>query len=162
MDLRIRHADDRDLSTIVSLVRATLQDMEAVGGDPINQDKNFWKMYADTIVELIRKDDRLYLLAQTGSRSIGFLEGNINNAPAVFALKTSFHLGVVYVVPKYRQRGIATALIQEALGWASEQGCREADLNVLFNNAEANKLYKKLGFKVFQYALRMNLPMTES
>jgi hypothetical protein len=103
MDLRIRHADDRDCSTIVSLVRATLQDMEAVGGDPINQDKNFWKMYADNIVELIRKDDRLYLLAQAGSRSIGFLEGNINNAAA-------------------------------------------------------NKLYKKLGFKVFQYALRMNLP----
>jgi len=40
MDLRIRHADDRDCATILSFVRATLQDIEAVGGDPINPDKN--------------------------------------------------------------------------------------------------------------------------
>ena len=70
-----------------------------------------------------------------------------------------FHISVVYVVPKARRRGIATALVHEALRWAARQTCREADLNVLSDNDKARGLYKKIGFEVFQYKLRMKLPM---
>jgi ribosomal protein S18 acetylase RimI-like enzyme len=161
MDLRIRHADDRDCQSIVSFVQATLQDMESVGGHEVNYDEIFWQRYGEKIIEFIRQDERLYLLAQTGSSVLGFLEGKITKLHEVFAHKKSFHIGAVYVNPESRQRGIATSLVQEALRWASEQGCQEADLNVLFNNAKAKGLYKKLGFKVFQYELRMKLPTDE-
>jgi len=98
------------------------------------------------------------LLAQEGSDVVGYLEGKINKLHEVFSYKRSFHINAVFVNPESRQRGIATLLVKEALRYASEQGCQEADLNVLFNNDKAKGLYKKLGFKVFRYELRMKLP----
>ena len=75
--MRIRHADDRDCQSIVRFVQATLQGMESVGGHEVNHDKIFWQRYGEKIVEFIRKGDRLYLFAQTGSKVLGYLEGKI-------------------------------------------------------------------------------------
>jgi len=134
--------------------------MESVGGDPINPDEIFWNMYREKLVNSIPRDDRLYLLAQTDSGIAGFLEGKISDIHEVFAPKNVFHISVVYVIPECRLHGVATALVRDALRWASAQGCREADLNVLVNNANARGLYEKLGFEIYRYALRIELPMT--
>ena len=158
MGIQIRHADDRDAQLITGFTRATLREMESTGGDLSNHDRTFWKKYAENIVGSLRKDDRLYLLAQTENSIVGFLEGKIFELPEVFAYKKRFHISVVYVISGSRKQGIATALVQEALRWACDRGCQEADLNVLFNNEKARNLYKKLGFNVFQYQLRIKLP----
>ena len=158
MGMQIRHADDGDAQRITGFTRAALQDMESAGGDKINHDKIFWKMYAENIVASIRQGARLYLLAQTDPGIVGFLEGKIVTPHAVFIHQKIFHISIVYVIPESSRRGIATALVQEALEWAWDQGCREADLNVLFANEKARQLYKKLGFTVFQYQLRIKLP----
>ncbi|UCD78537.1 MAG: GNAT family N-acetyltransferase [Desulfobacterales bacterium] len=157
----IRHANDRDCQPIVRFVRATLQDMELVGGHEVKPDDNFWQRYGEKILEFIRKGDRLYLVVQSGSSLLGFLEGKIVKLHEVFTHKKCFHISAVYVIPDSRRRGIATSLIQEALRWASEQGCQEADLNVLFNNDKAKGLYEKLGFKVFRYELRKLLTRSD-
>jgi len=158
VNLRIRHADDSDYPTIVCLVRATLQDMESVGGHEVNQDENFWRKYADKIIQSIRKGDRLYLLAQTDRSIVGFLEGKIVKPNEVFTHRKIFHISLVYVILESRRQGIAASLAKEALRWASGQGCHEADLNVLLNNEKGSRLYKKLGFNLFQYQFRMKLP----
>jgi len=134
--------------------------MESVGGDPINPDEIFWNKYRETLVDSILGDDRLYLLAQTGNGIAGFLEGKIKDIHEVFTPKNVFHISVVYVMPESRCNGIATALVREALRWASGQGCREADLNVLSNNANARGLYEKLGFEIYRYALRVKIQIT--
>ena len=76
---------------------------------------------------------------------------------ASMAGRRGLWLDDLYVKPEFRRRGIATALVQDALEWALDRGCREADLNVLFNNEKARHLYQKLGFSVFQYQLRIKL-----
>ena len=157
MELKIRHADDRDGQFITSLIQATLQDMESIGGHEVNQDEDFWLTYAEKIITSIRKGDRLYLLAQTGSSIVGFLEGKIVSRHEVFADRKIFHLSIVYAIPESRRQGVATSLANEALRWASGQGCQEAELNALFNNDKAIGLYKKLGFNMVQYQLRMKL-----
>ena len=158
MNTRIRHADVRDRQSIVRCVRATLQDMESVGGHEVNPDESFWQRYGEQIIESIGKRDRLYLLAEGGSDVVGYLEGKINKLHEVFSQKKDFHISAVYVIPEYRQRKIATLLVKEAFRWAFEQGCQEADLSVLFNNDKAIGLYKKFDFKVFRYELRMKIP----
>ena len=158
--MQIRQANDRDCESIVRFVRATLHEMESVGGHDVNSNESFWQKYGEKLVEDIQKGDRLYLLAQTGSRVVGYLEGEIINLQALFAPKKCFHISVVYVIPESRQRGIATSLVKKALQWASEQGCREVDLHVLINNTNARRLYRKIGFKEFQFELRMKLPTT--
>lgn len=156
--MQIRQANDRDCESIVRFVRAILHDMASVGGHDVNLDERFWRSYGEKLANDIQKEDRLYLLAQTGSSVVGYLEGETIGLQALFAPKKCFHICVVYVIPESRQRGIATTLVTEALRWAAEQGCREADLNVLINNEKARRLYRKIGFKKFQYELRMKLP----
>jgi len=158
MGIQIRHADDRDGQCITGFIQATLRDMESVGGYEVRQDEGFWLTYADNIVEFIRQGARLYLLAQSDHRIDAFLEGNIVRPYEVFTRQKIFHISIVYVIPESRRRGIATALVRKALAWAWDQGCREADLNVLFANEKARRLYEKLGFNVFQYQLRIKLP----
>lgn len=157
MDIQIRHADNRDCQSIVDFIRATLTDMESVGGYEVKRDGEFWRWYSEEITGFIRKENRLYLLAQTARSVSGFLEGKIIRPREMFSHTSCFHISIVYVIPESRRHGIGTALVQEALRWAFERGCREADLNVLFNNEKAQRLYKKLGFEVFQYKLRMKL-----
>jgi len=159
--MQIRQANDHDSELIVRFVQATLHEMQSVGGHDVNSDENFWQRYGDKVVEDIQKRERLYLLAQKGSSVVGYLEGEIINLQAMFTPKKCFHISVVYVSPESRQRGIATSLVKEALRWASELGCREADLHVLINNENARRLYRKIGFKEFQFELRMKLPAPE-
>jgi len=139
--MQIRKANDRDCESIVRFIQATLREMESVGGHDVNSDESFWRRYGEKLTKDSQKGDRLYLLAQTGSSVVGYLEGETINLQELFAPKKYFHISVVYVIPESRQRGIATSLVKEALRWASEQGCREANLHVLINNENARRLY---------------------
>ena len=157
-NIQIRNANDRDCELIVRFLRAALQDMEAAGGHGVNSDETFWRDFAKKVIKTIQHNDRLYLLAQTGNTVVGYLEGKASALHEVFAFTKNFHLSAIYVVPEARNQGFATSLVQKALRWATEQGCQEADLNVLVNNRNAKGLYKKIGFTVFRYEMRMQLP----
>ena len=157
-NIQIRNANDRDCELIGRFLLAALQDMEAAGGHDVNSDETFWRDFTAKLFRTIQHNDRLYLLAQTGDIVVGYLEGKSSALHEVFAPKKNFHLNAIYVVPEARNQGIATSLVQMALQWATEQGCQEANLNVLVNNTNAKGLYIKLGFTVFRYEMRMQLP----
>lgn len=55
-------------------------------------------------------------------------------------------LSDIIVAPDRRGRGLGRRLIAGLLGWAHEQGCREAMLQVLETNEVARRLYRSLGF----------------
>ena len=157
--MKIRRAENRDSQTIALFIRATLQDMASVGGHAVNPDDSFWQQYPEALSKFVGLDDRLCLLAHNDGAALGFLAGEIVKLPDVFIPKKSFHMNAVYVIPESRKQGIATSLVQEALQWAVGRGCQEADLNVLFQNNKAKALYKKFGFEVFQYEMRMKIAM---
>ena len=155
----IRKANVRDCELIVRFLRAALQDMEAAGGHEVNSDETFWRDFTAKVFRSIQHNDRLYLLAQIENEVVGFLEGKSSALHEVFAPKITFHLDIIYVVPEARNQGIATSLLHEALRWATERGCRQADLNVLANNRNAEGLYKKIGFSIYRHEMRIQLPI---
>jgi ribosomal protein S18 acetylase RimI-like enzyme len=157
-NIQIRNVKDRDCELIVRLLRAALQDMEAAGGHDVNSDETFWQDFTEKVFKTIQHNDWLYLLAKTRNAVVGYLEGKASALHEVFEHKKIFHLSAIYVVPEARNQGIAISLVQTALRWATEQGCQEADLNVLVNSHNAKGLYEKLGFKVFRYEMKMQLP----
>ena len=157
-NLRIRNANVRDCELIVRFLRSALQDMEAAGGHEVNSDETFWRDFTAKVFRSIQHNDRLYLLAQIENEVVGYLEGKLRALHAVFVPKRTFHLNVIYVVPEARRKGIASALMHKALRWATEQGCLQADLNVLANNRNAEGLYKKIGFSIYRNEMRIQLP----
>jgi mycothiol synthase len=56
------------------------------------------------------------------------------------------YIGTVGVLPQYRGRGIAAALLEQTLGYLAEQGMQSATLFVENSNMSARKLYEKTGW----------------
>lgn len=53
----------------------------------------------------------------------------------------------MWVAPEWRGRGVAAALLDEALGWAWGRGMQVAHLGVNSANAGARRLYERAGFQ---------------
>ena len=53
------------------------------------------------------------------------------------------HVNAVFVKPAYRRRGIARRLMELAVAWARERGCRRVRLRA---SDEGRLLYQTLGF----------------
>jgi len=57
------------------------------------------------------------------------------------------HIFLLYVVPEHRRRGVGTALMCHAEGWAKARGDRQIGLQVFEVNQSAMNLYRNLGYQ---------------
>jgi ribosomal-protein-alanine N-acetyltransferase len=81
-------------------------------------------------------------------------EAEVNGAPRIVAMLVLWlaadeaHIATVAVHPDFRQRGIGSRLVTEALEAARAEGARRAFLEVRERNAAAQEMYRKFGFEV--------------
>jgi RimJ/RimL family protein N-acetyltransferase len=83
-----------------------------------------------------------HLIALEGDHVVGGLSIQRDDHPATRHVAT---LGM-FVVRSHRGRGIGTALMDEALGWARSFGIERVELTVYPHNEAAIALYRKFGF----------------
>lgn len=75
--------------------------------------------------DVLRRPDTAAFVAETPARAIG-----------VAAMSTSFGLEVglyaeledIYVVPDWRSRGVASALVEAGVTWARARGCHDVEI----------------------------------
>lgn len=58
----------------------------------------------------------------------------------------SAELKRMYLRPTYRGRGPGRALLEKAIGWASDQGCESIVLDTSTTMTDAQRLYESAGF----------------
>jgi len=63
----------------------------------------------------------------------------------------------LYVLEKYRNQGIASSLLNEALERCKKLKVKYVDINVMEKNEIAKKLYKKLDFIEYEVKLRKSI-----
>jgi ribosomal protein S18 acetylase RimI-like enzyme len=101
--------------------------------------------------------DRVLLVGAFHEGLPGFAHGKMVGVLMLNLLVSLEHAGEVgwieelYVRPDYRKRGLATRLLELALGWAEARGLRAVDLEVGLEGSEhepaaAQHLYQKKGF----------------
>lgn len=100
----------------------------------------------------------LYRIGQRGAPLLVFSDGQ-PLACALAVRSGSFVVLVdVAVHPAHRRQGLATALMQQALGWGAAQGGSDAILQVVAANSPARSLYGQLGFEpLYRYWYRHRL-----
>ncbi len=63
----------------------------------------------------------------------------------------------IYVIPEFRQQGIASALYHEVENWAQKSGASRLELHVWDFNTDAMSAYKAWGMKPQRYVLEKQL-----
>jgi ribosomal protein S18 acetylase RimI-like enzyme len=132
--LRIRAATRRDQAALQALSNA------AWAGTP-----DAFASRADEIAQLFSGQDRLVLVGESEGKPMGYLSG--------VQLGRTLGIEEVAVVPEFRRRGIARALV--ARGLANAEG---AVLSVDESNRAARALYRSLGFRQTARRLVMRRP----
>jgi ribosomal protein S18 acetylase RimI-like enzyme len=99
-----------------------------------------WNVPEEDIARKLVVQRELFLVAVEEGEVIGTAMGGYDG-----------HRGWVYYVvvsPRYRRRGIGTALMRRVEEGLAEIGCPKVNLQVRASNEEVVAFYKKLGYQV--------------
>ncbi|HEY3017793.1 MAG TPA: GNAT family N-acetyltransferase [Gaiellaceae bacterium] len=94
-----------------------------------------WADLSDTVREGVA------LVAEQDGDAVGFLFCVLGDTG-----RQTAHVTDIYVRPEARRQGIGQALLAEVLGPAREAGFDHVSLEVMLRNADARRLYERLGF----------------
>ena len=139
--IRVRRAGPSDAAALVALA-------EEVGGE-----EGRWILAAETWRSV--SDERRYLrTVQRNPDAAVFVAEDDGEIAARLSLSRDPHpssrhvadLGLM-VAQRYRRRGVATKLLDEAVEWARAFGIRKLELHVFPWNEPAIALYESFGFE---------------
>jgi len=100
--------------------------------------------------ESISSDKNLILFAKENKEMIGYIQCNYTKNP----YSKLGYIDDLFVLKKFRRKGIATKLIVEFTKILKKKGYKKLQMSVNTRNTNAISLYKKLGFEIFHYGLR--------
>ena len=131
----VREARPEDLNEIISINLMCLRE---------HYPDYFWRDH-------LQLWGKAFLVAEHNNKVVGYVmtrvERSIGYVSRFFPKKVG-HVVSIAVLPEFRRRGIATALMKEAIKRLKEiYGVKEVYLEVRISNEPAIKLYEKLGFQ---------------
>ena len=132
--MTIRRATNADQEVL----RELWEEFEAELGGPAYLRETWQEAWTD-LAETIKSG--LALLAEDEDKPVGFLFCILGDRGRKTAHVTDF-----YVRPEARSEGLGSALLAKVIGPAREAGLDHVSLEVLVRNADARRLYDRLGF----------------
>ena len=144
----IRVLDEERASTCDILLTKLIQD-ERQYDNSINKDfvvNNYFK-------NIIKNENNILLCYEEDN----IIKGYIYLKPVNNDSQKGYLIDGLYVDIKYRNNGIATKLIENALNVIKDTNVAVIDINVMANNSVAINLYKHFGFNEFRIGLRKNI-----
>ena len=134
-DFSLRKASEKDRESIEQLFIEMLQSIytneEAVG---------YKSGYLD---RFFAGGDDWICAAEAENRVVGYISVEVHKAPELFV-----YLDDLSVSVQFRNSGIGSALIREAIAFAGKINAKHIALHVESSNSQAIKLYERLGYSV--------------
>jgi ribosomal protein S18 acetylase RimI-like enzyme len=104
--------------------------------------------------ERMQKQESIIFVAIDGNKYAGFTQ--LYPSFTSVGMKRIWILNDLFVAATHRQKGVAQALITKVIEYSRETGRSKVVLSTAYSNANAQKLYEKLGFvkeEFFNYEL---------
>ncbi len=139
---QIREASAADLSRVMMINRLCLPE-------------NYTYFFFDAILQNYPKT---FLVAEIDGKIAGYIMCRVERGLSKLnklSMKKLGHIISIAVLPEYRRRGVATALLARAMKLLKDEyKCAEVYLEVRVSNNPAISLYRKLGFEVVKTSRR--------
>jgi len=146
----IRAATEKDVHRInESMIFIMNESVPLSEGDLQNNDR--FDENIPFLCDVINAQDGIILLSETDNDISGCLiaYGKLIPEGCPFYRKRNIlEIEQLFVMPAYRKRGIAKALLERVEQWGKENGFDEIALEVYKNNKHAKKLYDSSGYAV--------------
>jgi GNAT superfamily N-acetyltransferase len=149
----IRAAREADLATVIRFQQGIV-DAER----PFDSTLREGGIRYYDLEELIRADNVLFVIAELDGLSIGCGFARIDAAKGFLKHVREGYLGLMYVDPAFRGRGVNAKILEQLTRWCRSQGATELRLEVYPDNASARSAYEKAGFTPYMLQMRLALP----
>jgi GNAT superfamily N-acetyltransferase len=150
--LAIRRASLRDLGVILRFQRGVV-DAERPYDSTL---KDGAIRYYD-FEQLLNSEQVHFVIAELDGAAIGCGFARVDAAKPYVKHDRVGYLGLMFVEPAHRGRGVNSAVIVELKRWCRTRGVHELRLEVYPGNASAVKAYEKAGFMPQMLEMRMPL-----
>ena len=97
------------------------------------------------------------IVAEYGGEIIGFVSGEVFDAPKFKRIKVDSELISLYVKEEHRNKNVGALLAEEFIKWAKSQNADQVKIEPFYNNEKAIKFYKREGFENYVVMLRKKL-----
>jgi RimJ/RimL family protein N-acetyltransferase len=128
MSVVVRPSREDDRLPLARLYAEVAEERNGIGAEPpvdVEARAASWRLVGD-------------FLAEADGRIVGSI--HVEPSPHGFG-----EIGMA-VARDWRGRGVGSALLETAIGWAREQGLHKLSLDVFVHNERAIGLYRKFGF----------------
>jgi GNAT superfamily N-acetyltransferase len=107
------------------------------------------------IAALIASSEAFVAIAEIAGEPVGC--GFVRKAASRVFTEPSFHayIGLMYVTPDHRGRGVVSVLLDTLTAWAKSVGLFDMRLEVYPDNAAAVHAYAKYGFAPYMLEMRL-------
>lgn len=104
--------------------------------------------------QLFSDTNQAFFLALDAEKAIGISHGSLRRE-YVNGTNDDLkgYLEAIYILPEYRQKGIAAKLVKIAERWMAMNGCHEVASDCLLENIDSYKFHKKIGFEETERAI---------
>lgn len=123
---------------------------------PFNDKLKYGHVQYYDIAALVASDLAQVLVAEESGRLIGTGHASIKASLEYLTHDTHAYLGLMYVDPEFRGRGIIQSIITDLMQWARTLGVADFYLDVYAGNQSAVKAYEKFGFKPNLIEMKMH------
>ena len=141
--MRIRPAVVRDKSFILGLAHRLVEFGPVPGRDAAQMIARDRAVLADAL-ESTTSDSAVFI-AEDERGSLGFI--HLTTTDDYYTGGVAAHVADVVVRPDAGGRGVGSALLTYAEGWAREQGLSLLTLNVFVQNEAAREVYRRRGWR---------------
>ena len=147
----IRKAELRDLLKLVEFDSMLKKEYVRYNKEYFKSvdETDFKKEITEYITNKIRSEKDAFFVALEDGKIVGMCIAEYEKRPPIFEYRDSGTIDSLYVSPEFRQKGIATALLQESIAWFRSKNLKFAAITVHELNLPAISAYKKVGFRDF-------------
>jgi ribosomal protein S18 acetylase RimI-like enzyme len=153
VNVKIRHADEKDLEEIVRLSKKLGRDESAMDSMISPLPSEFQS--PSWILKNIKGENTVVFVAEVDGKIIGYSLGWISQ-PWAYKSKRGY-ICDCFVEKSYRRRGIGMALVKAMLEWFINKGVECVEADVYSNNVPSLNLFKRLGFEEVFKRLRFTV-----